>query len=1398
MARTPTLASLAETTAGEDRTLRSISQGVALSQIPETTHDIRVDPSFDAEAFTNRLRSTVSSFTEGALPPQEIDHSTADKFAATMRLSNLIGSMASEERAPLDDDSRAMTTDELNDRIDTDGLQQHRMTFVDVNTENEYLAKKAQLEREQRDRDIVGSMGFWEAVPYEILAGVLDPTSYLPVAGVVGRGGRLAQRVIRSPTGRVASIATGQAAASEIGLQGTQELRTVEESISNIAFATLLSSALGVGAHQVLERAKMRVERLQNLESDMADIMMGNYKGNEVQGLSAALVDESMLRNLNTGQAPAGRMLRGWERFNDYFLRKPFGLDWEQMRNPEVEMLNSPFQPVKRVALQLMNISRFTQDNAREIANPTGKQNVSDVIRGQQGRLATAQQATNELFRKTGGGRIAVGSDSKRMISNSKKYGSAQDMSERVYRAMINNDVDVHGDPEITALAKLWRKEVFNPILEQLQEAGILRGEGFDGKVLKTALSYVTRIYNKDAILRDKGGINDDGSFLNLAYNYFLRQLEEDYEKLFQDRLRADDSRIDAQVQAEEFRQRELEAEGLEREASVRLLEDERREQISDADSKLKEDKTREDTQAKDKLERVDKNAKQRTDKISEREAAARKKRADAEEKAREEKRRVDTNAKQRRAGKLTKDARTQLRRSVVSDKIDIDDRLNKVKDEVAETLKDLKKSKDDIAKQVDKDKKDIRSQRDKAKRKLETAHVKKVESLKTEYQGKLSRARALSDAKKEEIKDVANKRARQHERKKRIDEKFKDEQSMRNEAERLAKRTRSRILGETGEFLDYEVTTGVRGYEKSRSFLVEDKILADAGFLMTDLFEIGNRYSRTAGADAAMGMVFKKEQRIPGTDGKPGDFEEVADFGLEQMKRDLQKDVDEYIESLRDNDKLDDGQEGLIREQLARDLQVIDERVALIRGTFSSRFESANIDQLARAARLLNYFRLMGGTVLSSMADIGALALVNGFTPTVRNGVMPLLREYRSNWGKMWIDGDKLQRSEMRRHAMLAGANMELILNSRIAAMASIETEGSIFGLSQSFQREMSGRFSKISGITYWNSMIKQVAYNTTQARIIEDAVEGWGKLSKRERAWLSNIGIDDSTLKSIRENWGNQAKKDEFGIKFGRFEEWADKNVAEKFKAALGRETTNMIVTPERAELPTFYNTPHGQLMLQFRSHMLLSQAKIVNRNAQLSGIGQGLGGGPGYALGMTGMLMFGVMVDAMKYQTGFLTLDGDTKDKGENPIQSYISKWEDNPTQQLFNSLDRATIAPIFADLDGIMNKMTGLGLRGVIASQTDDSAFTEDGSPARFRNRSPLDVLAGPTAGLLGDLAATTSGIGQTALSRGEILPSRAQFKAFRRLLPGQNVPGAQQFGNAAEQYLGDQFDWPEPR
>lgn len=185
-----------------------------------------------------------------------------EALGAAFRTENTIGSLMAAQDHDFGWTSFDKDFDPWAEIADTP-YEVYSENFARARNREHFAAIKADIDRENKDRDILarsGALGFAAGAG----AGVLDWPTLLP-GGAIVRTAKGTTSILRSAANVAASGAAGSALAEGV-LQGTQQLRTAEESAAVIGGSTVLAGLLGAGlakrvARSDFERLAPRIER---------------------------------------------------------------------------------------------------------------------------------------------------------------------------------------------------------------------------------------------------------------------------------------------------------------------------------------------------------------------------------------------------------------------------------------------------------------------------------------------------------------------------------------------------------------------------------------------------------------------------------------------------------------------------------------------------------------------------------------------------------------------------------------------------------------------------------------------------------------------------------------------------------------------------------------------------------------------------------------------------------------------------------------------------------------------------------------------------------------------------------------------------------------------------------
>lgn len=653
------------------------------------------------------------------------------------------------------------------------------------------------------------------------------------------------------------------------------------------------------------------------------------------------------------------------------------------------------------------------------------------------------------------------------------------------------------------------------------------------------------------------------------------------------------------------------------------------------------------------------------------------------------------------------------------------------------------------------------------------------------------------------------------------------DPEKIDKRARELAEWYYGQYTGTNRFILPHQVSPGIKGFNRARVQPMAHTLMMDRGYALDKATEIAYMHARISGVEASFGKYFKKKVREYDPDlGRMVD-REIGDPNMTEAKRALEEEIKLAIQNAAPDPKMvakaerayekavkaAKGDAALIEAAaIDRDIALANARAQGERtATADGQRALQSIDTLGNFARgnramtgspkamrdtlealgAVNALTKGGGFLLSSMTDPGNIVAANGFGRTVSYGVVPALKQFFIDWHSASPEARHLSR--------LANANTETVLTAHMAQSADLLNPLSKGTGPMEALRRSTKLFFKFTGLEGWTAIWKQVAYMTTQSRILEHAEQGWDKLSNSSRALLSSLGIDQKELEAIHAQWKAQSMTHENGAPFAQWDQWADKAVAENFRQALHAQTNNNIITPHFSDKLTMERTPWGSSILQFKRFTLTQQSHVMGRNAQLMAA-DGYRGEKALEVysGLASLLFLAALVDGMKKVTGESTLTGESKSSNDSAWQKYIQEWEKNPGGALYNVLDRTSIFG-FSFMGSQMLENVGLpNIKRLFAYAANDENKTQFSAKASQANIG--EVLLGPSVGLAQDVLGATkhaaNSIGWRLGIGEEPQYSRGDWRRDRRLIIGGNAPLVQQLLNTGEKYMGTVYDWPD--
>lgn len=509
------------------------------------------------------------------------------------------------------------------------------------------------------------------------------------------------------------------------------------------------------------------------------------------------------------------------------------------------------------------------------------------------------------------------------------------------------------------------------------------------------------------------------------------------------------------------------------------------------------------------------------------------------------------------------------------------------------------------------------------------------------------------------------------------------------------------------------DLTVNIRGSLKPRTFHIPDKMIED--FLENDIDRIARSYVRQMSADIELARAF----------GRPDMSDQLDEVRRGYAKARVGVDDPKALK--------------VLDQRMADDVADVEAMRDRLRGTYGApRDPNSLMVRGFRVARGVNYMRLLGGATLSSLADVGSIAMRHGMGRVFSKGLAPFMTNLKAV---------RMSMDEVRR----VGTALDVVLDTRAHSIAEI---GDDFGRHSKFERAIQwgqNKFGLLNLLSGWTAVMKQVDGLVSQTRILED-VEKWAKgtATKKAQKRLAWLGIDFDMATRINLMAQKHAQVDP-GIRVANTLRWDDREAVDALRAALAKDIDTSIVTPGIGDRPLWMSSEWGKVVGQFRSFTLAATSRITAEGFQrrdwevLQGISLMV------ALGM------------LSYWTK-MKLAG--------------REVSDDPEVWIKEGVDRSGVTGVIFEGHNMLEKLLGVTLVG-------------DAPSSRFAGRNWEAAIGGPTVDAGGDVIRILNRIAD-----GEW--TAADTHRVRKALPANNVFWLRGLFDAIEEGVNEGLDVPDRR
>lgn len=1269
-------------------------------------------------------------------------------------------------------------------RLKADGLwNDYSDNFLGVESEAEYLAVSARITREEQDRSTLAAAGSAGLIA-QMAAGLISPTALLPFVGG-----------LRGVKALGAGIGLGLAGgiAQEAPLQLAQETRSLEDSVSSIAMSTVLSGVLG-GAVGFMRRPVDEVADLLAPPGDMALAPRTTAipKAGSV-GARAALEE-----------APE--------------LASAFGLEKSVGRiSPVVRVLTSSYGQARWMMAQLADAGL---EFAGKVPAAIGG-NVENRIKTYYGPVDKAMRGLDDAYARYW---FADGAKKPLAVKRATLAGlnpNRVKMSRQEFKAAVANALqngDRHEVPEVSEVAQMFRKEIYDPIYKRAQEVGLYKV--VDG-VSETPgdVSYLNRVYNQELIQARQG------EFERILASHYEGKLETEFREAFA-RLNEQNSRSADRVADFQRSPEEVEQLRADFEQKLKDLDEGRDEELVELEDAISDKRSAARSFGSGTPERKAANEEIRALESEGGEALAQTR---AERNAIKRRlnnlRRAHSALTARQEAKLTKIERAEelsfgtLQRLIrkgqkvladfdklADDKLDAE--LSKLKNQFAEAASRYDRNEERIAAIFD----PKNNQYDEYVDGMPTSPFAQAAKVETEAFDKMTdvaeaieRAevfdRDLARQAVQEGLDDATRRAQSIVERRAVRSSRLAEQAQALDPEAAAKRieslqeqakTRNVEFRESWQARgadDIDPVTGVTNFKRFAAEMARtttnkilgthmrlpgmDIILQPKGAELARTLDIDSNLlrSETDGAsflemDAEKLMMTYVRTLAPDIELARAFGEFAPDFGRNEQFLKLDEEVNAYRENVQEQmrqgiDPKTGKPKTFTQEQIdKRGLEIAEDYKAQRRDL------EAVIGRMRHTWGVPKDPRGFGAraakiasnvNVLRFMSNVAISSIPDVARPIMKYGLLRTFKDGYVPFVKALVQGNFTPRQ-----LRIMGAALDVSLHSRSSQVYDI---GDYMVRGSKFEKGLEYATSKIGLVglfDYWTAAMKQISGSVANARAMDaiSIVAGGAPASAKDleeaTRFLAANGINDDYALRIWRELENGGGEKIGGQWWPNTEDWVDGEATTAYNAMLVREVDNSIVTPG-VERPLMVDAnPYQKLLFQFKSFGMSSTTKTFLAGAQ--GLRQG------DMAFVTGGLI-SLALGTLSYYTYANIIGGKAKEDMQAALAN--GNWERFADE----AINRSGLLGVGADLQ---SAFTAIPYTAPFVSFS--------GSRTTRRGGANLyETIAGPT---FGDLANTAANV-----ITGAAEPDAATVHQLRQMAPLQNHFLLRQFYDMIEAAAG---------
>lgn len=354
---------------------------------------------------------------------------------------------------------------------DMSGYEEYASDLLGARNRDEMSYIKQRIDKEKVAKESFALASGWQKA---VAVGALiatDPINLIPIGGAAIKAMQ-AGKILKGAT-MVAGTAAATESMNEAILQSNQYTRTAEESVYNVAGATVLSGLLG-GALSSLNKAD-EARMISNLEEEL-----NTYPTDQSLSTAGAMQVGDTFEELE---------IKGLNRAKKIMSNTP-----DFLTNPVWRTATSQSRKVRELSEQLADLSLIREKNTAFKATEASIETKVKAYHDYSVVYFDAEKKLyNDYLKRFKSGDV---SEAERIGSHKDGMLTRQEFNEQTWWAGIHNDT--HAIPEVQELAKTARSKIYDPILKRAGESGLM--DNVDELDVKTAESWMKRMFDTNKI----------------------------------------------------------------------------------------------------------------------------------------------------------------------------------------------------------------------------------------------------------------------------------------------------------------------------------------------------------------------------------------------------------------------------------------------------------------------------------------------------------------------------------------------------------------------------------------------------------------------------------------------------------------------------------------------------------------------------------------------------------------------------------------------------------------------------------------------------------------------------------------------------------------------------------